>query len=105
MADRPGTLTPAPAWVVGRHVLLAALPLACGVAAAWAFEALRSSCSELVGLLLTPVCRGRQYQAQILFLIGGTAAGGLLAAGLGIWLELRRGRRAGGREPPPPPTV
>ena len=66
---------------------------------------MQRSCTELVGLLLAPMCRGRQYQYQIRFHLWGTAAGCALAAGLGIWLELRRRRAAARREPPAPPAV
>ena len=59
----------------------------------------------LFGTVTIPYDAKAHFQAQIQFLIGGTAAGCFLAAGLGIWLELRRRRRAGGREPPPPPVV
>jgi hypothetical protein len=90
--------------IVTRHVLLAALPLAAGVAAGWGFALAQGSCADLVGVLLAPMCRGRQLQYQILFQAWGTAAGCALTAILGIWLEMRR-RRAGAVEPPPPPPV
>ena len=91
--------------VVIRHVLLATLPLTFGVAAGWGFALMQGSCSDLVGLLLAPMCRGRQLQYQILFHLWGTAAGCLLTAVLGAWLELRRRRPAVGGEPREPPMV
>jgi hypothetical protein len=92
--------------IVFRHVLLAALPLVAGIGAGWGFSVMQGSCTDLVGFLLAPMCRGRQYQYQILFHLWGTAAGCLLAASVGIWLELRRQRRLmAGREPPAPPAV
>jgi len=91
--------------IVARHVLLAALPLVLGVAAGWGFALAQDSCSELVGLLLAPMCRGRQLQYQILFHVWGTAVGCALTATLGIWLELRRRRASGRGEPPAPPPV
>ena len=91
--------------VVVRHVLLAALPITLGVAAGWVFAFMQGSCSDLVGLLLAPMCRGRQLQYQILFHLWGTAAGCLLTAALGVWLELRRLRPAAGGEPQAPPMV
>jgi len=91
--------------VVARHVLLATLPLTLGIAAGWGFAVMQGSCSDLVGLLLAPMCRGRQLQYQILFHLWGTAAGCFLTATLGAWLELRRLRPAVRGEPPAPPVV
>lgn len=91
--------------IVTRHVLLAALPLVAGVAAGWGFALAQGSCADLVGLLLAPMCRGRQLQYQILFQAWGTAAGCTLTAVLGIWLEMRRRRLAARAEPPQPPPV
>ena len=91
--------------IITRHVLLAALPLRAGVAAGWGFALTQSSCGDLVGPLLAPMCRGRQLQYQILFQAWGTAAGCALSAVLGIWLEMRRRRPTGGGEPPEAPPV
>jgi hypothetical protein len=91
--------------IITRHVLLAALPLMAGVAAGWGFALTQSSCGDLVGPLLAPMCRGRQLQYQILFQAWGTAAGCALTAVLGIWLEMRRRRPPVGSEPPEAPPV
>ena len=80
--------------VILRHVLLAAVPLAAGLGFSWGFAVTQGSCSELVGVLLSPMCRGRQLQYQMLFQTWGTAAGCLFAAAVGAWLELRRRRAA-----------
>jgi hypothetical protein len=91
--------------VVARHVLLAALPLTLGIGAGWVFAVMQGSCSDLVGLLLAPMCRGRQLQYQILFHLWGTGVGCVLTAALGAWLELRRLRPTAGGEPLGPPAV
>jgi len=91
--------------VVARHVLLATLPLLLGIAAGWGFAVTQGSCSDLVGLLLAPMCRGRQLQYQILFHLWGTGAGCVVMAALGAWLELRRLRPVVGGEPPEPSAV
>lgn len=91
--------------VVARHALLATLPLTLGIAAGWVFAVMQGSCSDLVGLLLAPMCRGRQLQYQILFHLWGTAAGCVLTAALGAWLELRRRRPTRGGEPPEPSAL
>jgi hypothetical protein len=91
--------------IVARHIVLATLPITLGIAAGWAFAVMQGSCSDLVGLLLAPMCRGRQLQYQILFHLWGTAAGCVLTAALGAWLELRRRRPTPGGEPPEPSAV
>lgn len=91
--------------VVVRHVLLATLPLLLGIAAGWGFAMMQGSCSDLVGLLLAPMCRGRQLQYQILFHLWGTGAGCFLTAALGAWLELRRLRPRPGDKPPEPSAL
>ena len=90
--------------VIARHVLLATLPLLLGIGAGWGFAVMQGSCSDLVGLLLAPMCRGRQLQYQILFHLWGTGAGCALTATLGAWLELRRRRPTVGGEPLEPPN-
>lgn len=91
--------------VVARHVLLATLPLLLGIGAGWGFAVMQGSCTDLVGLLLAPMCRGRQLQYQILFHLWGTGVGCLLTATLGAWLELRRRRPPARGELPAPPAV
>ncbi|MGH7700426.1 MAG: hypothetical protein ACREMJ_07940 [Gemmatimonadales bacterium] len=78
--------------VVLRHVVLASLPLLIGLGAAWGFAYTQESCGRLVGFLFAAKCRGVQLQYQMLFQTWGTAAGCVLAAVLGAWMELRRRR-------------
>jgi len=73
-----------------RHLLLASLPLVCGLAAGWGFAWWQEECGKLVGFLFSAKCRGVQLQYQLLFQTWGVVAGCLLAAGLGSWLEVRR---------------
>ena len=82
--------------VVLKHLLLASLPLAIGLAAGWGFALTQGSCGSLVGPIFAAKCHGRQLQYQILFQTWGTAAGCLIAAVVGARLELRR-RRADSR--------
>ena len=79
--------------IVLRHVLLASLPLAVGLAAGWGFALTQGSCGSLVGPIFAAKCHGRQLEYQLLFQTWGTLAGGLLAAGIGTWLEFRGRRR------------
>jgi hypothetical protein len=78
--------------IVLRHLLIAAVPLACGIAAGYAFARAQGSCGALVGPLFASKCHGRQLEYQILFQTAGTALGTLIAALIGSWLELRRRR-------------
>ena len=78
--------------VVLRHIILAALPLAFGVAAGWGFLYMQESCGRLVGFALAAKCRGLQLEWQVVFQTAGTFAGFLIAAPLGAWLELRSRR-------------
>ena len=75
-----------------RHLVIAAVPLACGIAASYAFARTQGSCSALVGPLFASKCHGRQLEYQLLVQTAGTALGTLLAAFIGSWLELRRRR-------------
>jgi hypothetical protein len=75
-----------------RHLVIAALPLACGVAASYGFAHMQGSCGALVGPLFASKCHGRQLEYQLLAQTAGTALGTLLAAFLGSWLEQRRRR-------------
>jgi hypothetical protein len=91
-----------------RHIVLAFLPLAIGVGAGWAFAHGQPGCGSLVGPLFAAKCGRMLVQYQLWFQTAGTAAGGLLAAVVGIWLERRRELRAAraARAAPdtPPPT-
>jgi hypothetical protein len=82
-----------------RHVVLAALPLVCGVGAGYGFAASQQSCGRMVGALFASKCHGRLLEYQIRFQTAGTGAGTLLAAMAGVWLEHRR-RRAVQRATP-----
>jgi hypothetical protein len=85
--------------IVLRHFVLAALPLVFGLAAGWAFALSVPTCGRLVGPVFGPKCHWKQLEYQLLFQMGGTAFGTLLAAGLGAGMELRR-RRAVQRATP-----
>jgi hypothetical protein len=75
-----------------RHLVIAAVPLACGIAASYAFARTQGSCVALVGPLFASKCHGRQLEYQLLAQTTGTALGTLIAAFIGSWLELRRRR-------------
>ena len=78
--------------ILPRHLILAAVPLVCGVAVSNGFAQAQGSCSALVGPLFASRCHGRQLEYQILFQTAGTALGTLIAAFIGAWLESRRRR-------------
>ena len=75
-----------------RHLIIAAVPLACGIAAGYGFTQIQGSCGDLVGPLFAAKCHGRQLQYQLLTQTAATALGTLLAALIGSWLERRRRR-------------
>jgi hypothetical protein len=85
-----------------RHFVLSFLPLLLGVAAGWWFAWQQHGCGSLVGPLFAAKCGRIQAQYQLWFQTAGTALGGLLAAGAGIWLERRRTRRAATPAAPAP---
>ena len=78
-----------------RHLLVAAIPLVCGVIASnwfvW-FKHGLGSCTALVGPLFAAKCRGRQLELQLFLQGAGTAVGCLIAAAIAAWLEHRRAR-------------
>ena len=78
--------------VVLRHMFMAALPVALGLAAGWGFLYMQESCGRLVGFALAAKCRGVQLEWQGVFQMGGMLAGWLIAAPVGAWLELRSRR-------------
>lgn len=75
-----------------RNLGLGFLPLCFGLAAGEGFAYTMQSCGRLVGPIFAAKCRGRQLEYQLQFQTAGTAAGSLVATGLGLWLELRRRR-------------
>ena len=79
--------------IVIRHIVLAFLPLAIGIAAGWLFLTKQPSCGSLVGPLFSAKCGRMLVQYQLWFQTMGTGAGAALVASLGIWLERRRERR------------
>ncbi len=92
-----------------RHIVLAFLPLVIGVGAGWVFAHQQPGCGSLVGPLFAAKCGRMLVQYQLWFQMIGTAAGCVLAALLGIWLERRRMKRAARAPapalPPAPPTT
>lgn len=91
--------------IVARHVVLAMLPLAIGVGAGWVFAHQQPGCGSLVGPLFAAKCGRMLVQYQLWFQTAGTAAGGVLAAMLGIWLERRRTSGAARSRSAPPPAA
>ncbi|HUK20965.1 MAG TPA: hypothetical protein VLV45_05335 [Gemmatimonadales bacterium] len=81
-----------------RHLTLCLIPLIGGFAAGNIFAASQPSCTSLVGPVLAAKCRGRMHEYQIWFQLGGTAAGGVMAAILGAALEARRRRTVSNHE-------
>lgn len=77
-----------------RHVVLGFVPLVIGVIAGWVFAHRQPGCGSLVGPLFAAKCGRMLVQYQLRFQTIGTAAGGLLAALIGFWLERRRLSRA-----------
>ena len=82
-----------------RHLVLCALPLVCGVGAAYGFARSQKSCGSLVGPIFAAKCHGRQLEYELKFQVAGTGVGTVIAATLGAWLEHRR-RRAVQRATP-----
>jgi hypothetical protein len=84
-----------------RHLVLASLPLVIGVGAGWVFAHQQPGCGSLVGPLFAAKCGRMLVQYQLWFQTLGTAAGCVLAALLGLWLERRRMKRAARPAPTP----
>jgi len=75
-----------------RHVVLCSLPVLFGAGAGYGFTFIQGSCGAMVGALFAGKCAGRQREYQARFQLGGAAAGTVIAATLGAWLEHRRRR-------------
>jgi len=75
-----------------RHLVLCSLPLLFGWGAGYGFTFIQGSCGAMVGALFAGKCAGRQREYQSRFQLGGAAAGIVIAATLGTWLEHRRRR-------------
>ena len=85
--------------ILARHLVIAALPIVCGLAASYGFEQIKGSCSAMVGPLFSSKCHGRQLEYQLQAQIAGTVIGALIGALIGYWLEVRRRRIARSQEP------
>lgn len=73
-----------------RYAVLCALPVLFGAGAGRYFTTIQGSCGAMVGALFSGKCAGLQRQYHARFQLGGAAAGVLIAATLGTWLEHRR---------------
>ena len=85
--------------ILVRHLLIAALPLVCGLAARYGFEQVQGSCYAMVGPLFSSKCHGRQLEYQLLAQTLGTAFGALIVGLVGFWLEVRRRRVVNHQDP------
>ena len=79
-------------FIVLKHLLIALLPLACGLAAGLGFAYSQERCGSLVGPVFAAKCHGVQLEYQLMFQTAGTLAGCLVVALLGAWRELRQRR-------------
>ncbi|HVH09337.1 MAG TPA: hypothetical protein VM736_06035 [Gemmatimonadales bacterium] len=75
-----------------RHLVLCSLPVLFGAGSGRYFTTIQGSCAAMVGALFAGKCAGRQREYRVKFELGGAAAGTLIAASLGAWLEHRRRR-------------
>jgi hypothetical protein len=75
-----------------RHVVVCSLPLLFAAGSGYYFTTIQGSCGAMVGALFAGKCAGRQRQYLARFQLGGGAAGVVIAAALGAWLEHRRRR-------------
>ncbi|HEX4629098.1 MAG TPA: hypothetical protein VH137_09935 [Gemmatimonadales bacterium] len=73
-----------------RYVVLCALPVLFGAGAGRYFTRIQGSCGAMVGALFSGKCAGLQREYRARFQLGGAAAGVLIAATVGAWLEHRR---------------
>ena len=79
-----------------RNLVLCALPLLFAAGSGYYFTTIQGSCGAMVGALFAGKCAGRQREYQAKFQLGGAAAGTVIAATLGAWLEHRRRRAVQG---------
>jgi hypothetical protein len=91
--------------IIIRHLMLLSLPLILGLGARWAVVRAQKSCGELVGPLFSAKCGRIQRDYYLMVQTGGTAAGCVLAAAIGIWLERRRTRAASRPAAPTAPVT
>jgi len=75
-----------------RHLALCALPVLFAAGSGYYFTTIQGSCGAMVGALFSGEGAGRQRQSRARFQLGGAAAGTVIAATLGTWLEHRRRR-------------
>lgn len=87
-----------------RHLVLCSLPMLFAAGAGHYFTTIQGSCGAMVGALFSGKCAGLQRRYFERFQLGGGAAGTVIAATLGAWLELRR-RRAVQRATEEQPTT
>jgi hypothetical protein len=88
-----------------RQVVVCSLPLVFAAGSGYYFTTIQGSCGAMVGALFSGKCAGRQRQYLARFQLGGGAAGTVIAATLGTWLEHRRRRavqRATAEQPSTP---
>ena len=79
-----------------RHLVLCTLPVLFAAGACYGFTFIQGSCGAMVGALFAGKCAGRQREYQVRFQVAGAAAGTVIAATLGTWLEHRRRRAVQG---------
>ena len=75
-----------------RHLVLCSLPIVFAAGSGYYFTTIQGSCGAMVGALFSGKCAGRQREYRTKFQLGGAAAGVLVVATLGTWLEHRRRR-------------
>ena len=88
--------------ILTRHLILAFLPLALGVAAGWAFAQSQAGRGSLVGPLFAAKCGRIKAEYQLWVQTAVTAGVALVTASIGAVLEWRRERR---RRAATPPTI
>jgi hypothetical protein len=87
-----------------RNLVLCSLPLVFAAESGHYFTTIQGSCGAMVGALFAGKCAGRQRQYLVRFQLGGGAAGIVIAATLGAWLEHRRRRAVQGTTDEQPTT-